>query len=540
MTVVTTNVLSGPYTGTGAANQQFPVTFHSGGADQVRVWADGIEVDESAWTFNRESDGTGVVVATLSGTVYVASAPDFEQDVEFQRNGPYFPDDLNAPLDAAAIRDQYLKARVDAVVPDTALLPGAAAGKFLSFGVDSLPIFSTGTGTDTGLRADLAGTTGGQRVGTTYGSAQSTFDQLFVQGSFHAMAFPPMPDGKNYADVWPTATNPMAAARDTGGKSILIRVWRASGSLNIIDEWILRDPDGAGGIAGGYQIVHERAFVVNGRMIPWHTQPTAAAGPVTTSEFALNVGPMAQPYSSAANGPEWAFAGFGHGRMLNTSASNQITLNGAGSNLQSTGNWAGGARLNGQNLNIACTFTLLAGSGDAHAMQVVFTQLFGVHDALGNQGMIEAGVLTSLLSGYGYNDSYTMMMATQRSYADSAKLAGDPLVISLVGDNAQKGNWNTQDSGTVQFYNSRDPRFIKEAVAVYGPSTRINGSDTPHFARNSFGRTHMQDSLDNAKFRMFGASSIEGTPRTAWALPMGDSVAWLTYRRTEYRAGGPL
>jgi hypothetical protein len=529
----------------------------SGDIEVTRISALGVE---TAAVLGVDYSVTGGAGATGSVTTTAAMAAGWtlrirrvtprSQDANYAAGDAFPAETHEGALDRAmaVAQEQDVELGRALLVPrgTTAPAMGAAtdyAGAALGMAADGsaiVPLALDGLGGVSAL-GSLALSTGGLLVGTSYGTAQAVLDQLFAQNALNHRAFPPMPDGKNYADVWPTSTNPMAAARDTNTKSLLIRVLRTSGGVNIVNEWILRDPDGTSGINGGYQIWHERAFVVNGRMIPWHTQADPSAGPITTSEFEIIAGPMAQPYDSAGPGPDWRQAGFGHGNMLNTRAANQITLNGVGANLQNIANWPAGGRINGQVLNIACTFTIVAGAGSASALQIVFTQTFGVHTSLGNQGMIENGVMTALLAGYGYNDTYTLMSAAQRIYADRAKLAGDPLEIPLVGDNGQKGNWNTQDLTTVVFYSSLDRRFTKEAVAVLGPPTRINGSSTPHWARNSFARTHMQDSPDNSKFRMFGASSIApAVGRTAWALPLGDTVEWLTYRRTEYRAGGPL
>lgn len=113
MTVEITTTFSGPYVGTGAVNQSFPVTFSSTASDEISVYVNNALVDPVAYTFTRNADGRGTVKATLLGTVYIYSAPDFRQETEFQKFGPYFPSDLNEPLDRAARRDIYLKSYTD-------------------------------------------------------------------------------------------------------------------------------------------------------------------------------------------------------------------------------------------------------------------------------------------------------------------------------------------------------------------------------------------------------------------------------------------
>lgn len=156
MAIETTNIHSGPYTGTGAADQEFAVTFQSAGTDEIAVYLDGELVDTSDWSFDRDADGRGTVVATLTGEVYIFSEPAFTQEVSFQRFGPFFPDDVNPPLDRAAARDQWLKYRLDRLFPEAALIPGAGAGMYFAFDADGNPGFASGTGTDAALRTDLA------------------------------------------------------------------------------------------------------------------------------------------------------------------------------------------------------------------------------------------------------------------------------------------------------------------------------------------------------------------------------------------------
>jgi len=165
MTTETLNTSSGPYPGTGAVDQEFAVTFQSAGADQIIVYLDGVVVDTDDWSFARDADGRGTVTATLTGEVYIVSDPSFAQEGDFQRFGPYFPDDVNPHLDLAARRDQYLKAKVDTVVPDGGEVPGAGAGKFLARDAEGVPVFASGTGADAGLRIDLAATSGPGLIG---------------------------------------------------------------------------------------------------------------------------------------------------------------------------------------------------------------------------------------------------------------------------------------------------------------------------------------------------------------------------------------
>lgn len=128
MAVTITLASSGPYTGTGAVGQEFPVTFQSDTEAGIQVLLDGAAVNPALYDFEREDDGTGTVTATLDGSVMIVSNPTFEQPHEFQQFGPYFPSDVNAPLDKSAIRDIFLKDRTDRTI----LMPPGTPGLVLS------------------------------------------------------------------------------------------------------------------------------------------------------------------------------------------------------------------------------------------------------------------------------------------------------------------------------------------------------------------------------------------------------------------------
>lgn len=164
MAVATEHIYTGPYTGLGI-EQDFVVTFQSAGADEIEVWLDGVLVPSGDWVFARDDDGRGIVTATLDGEVYILSAPNFQQEVDFQRHGPNFFDSMNDPLDRAVQRDQWLKAKVDALLPANGLLPGEGAGMFIGRDADSAPVFLSGTGADSALRTDLVASAGAALIG---------------------------------------------------------------------------------------------------------------------------------------------------------------------------------------------------------------------------------------------------------------------------------------------------------------------------------------------------------------------------------------
>lgn len=118
MTTVVTTASSGPYTA--AAQTTFAVDFQSISVSEIYVTLDGVIVDPSLYTFNRNTDGTGSVVFTLpqTGQVEIFSDPDYQNSTSFLRNGPFYPDLMNAPLDRIMRTAISLRARMTAAEAD--------------------------------------------------------------------------------------------------------------------------------------------------------------------------------------------------------------------------------------------------------------------------------------------------------------------------------------------------------------------------------------------------------------------------------------
>lgn len=165
MTFTTLTTSSGPYTA--VAQTTFAVTFFSTGASEIEVTLDGVVVSPNLYVFTRDDDGTGEVVFTtaVTGTVVIYSKPVFSQPTSFSRFGAFYPDQFNLPLDKAAARDLYLKSRVDLLFSDDMRTTANRAGKYAAWDAGGLPVPSSGTGADAGLRVDLAGIAGSALVG---------------------------------------------------------------------------------------------------------------------------------------------------------------------------------------------------------------------------------------------------------------------------------------------------------------------------------------------------------------------------------------
>lgn len=110
MTVSSTAVSSGPFVPDGVTTT-FPVSHPTISSTEIEVRIDDAVISPLLYTFERDEDGTGEVIFTVAPTgaeLIIYSKPNFLQPTAFDRFAPMYPDQLNPPLDAAAIRDNYL------------------------------------------------------------------------------------------------------------------------------------------------------------------------------------------------------------------------------------------------------------------------------------------------------------------------------------------------------------------------------------------------------------------------------------------------
>lgn len=176
MAVETTTAFSGPYTANGATTS-FGFTFIAKASDEIGVLlrdSDGVDsvVSTSAYTVTLNANGTGTVVfatAPASGnSVYIYSDVSFQHSIDFEDGTGWKAAPVNETSDRAALRDIWLKDRVErgiySPVGEAGIgLPSAAnrANKFLAFNEDGdgiAAVGSTGSGVPVGaFGAVLAG-----------------------------------------------------------------------------------------------------------------------------------------------------------------------------------------------------------------------------------------------------------------------------------------------------------------------------------------------------------------------------------------------
>lgn len=198
-------------------------------------------------------------------------------------------------------------------------------------------------------------------------STGDTFNQLTALEAATARIermYPPFSEVGDVliGDVVPTAATPLAAIR-LSATWFMVRVRSttlADVSLDDVywDEYFFRDPDGYSEVDAGWQLVGHRAYY-NKRYSTWFIAPDGA-GDIPNADFAIRLGLAANAYHSGGEGPSFYYTGFGHGRAYVDSTAVSILLDGAGSNLQDTANWAVGATITGSTLDITAPFKLRA------------------------------------------------------------------------------------------------------------------------------------------------------------------------------------
>ena len=187
MPVSSETSISGPYTPNGVTTS-FAFDFKAASASEVVATdGDGNVISTALYSVTLDDDEGGTLTfgtapeASDYSEIYVLSEPELTQPSDFDNAGPSFnPAALTRAIDRAAIRDLKLNRDIGRAlklpfgeVPIT--FPGVAdrANKYLSFLPDGSLLMSSGTGADSGLREDIASSTGGAMVGTTRADVQT-------------------------------------------------------------------------------------------------------------------------------------------------------------------------------------------------------------------------------------------------------------------------------------------------------------------------------------------------------------------------------
>lgn len=199
MTIPTTIAASGPYYPNGATTV-FPFGFKASADTDVIVVlisSAGVEtiVPSSSYavTLAAGDDPGGSVTFTSAPAndgreLWIYLDPTFLQEIKFEDEGAFNQTLLNQLADEAGSRSVWLRERINRafLLPRAGAALTAVVGQFPVVLPGGIPGFSSGTGSDPTLRAELASSTalkGGSLVALTNGeTVQSWFDKLFVKG----------------------------------------------------------------------------------------------------------------------------------------------------------------------------------------------------------------------------------------------------------------------------------------------------------------------------------------------------------------------
>ena len=246
MAVVNETGFSGPLYANGVTTV-FPFDFTAASADEIEVTVDGIAIGAGKYVVTLAGDFTGSVTispALAAGEIYIYSVPNFKQEAVFQRFGPFYPDQTNAPFDRAAIRDIWLKRQLSSASASVAALTDALEVK----GVTPSTFRSDAASTAPNKGAALIGALGFNAAASTvqdqldkviaktvsvrdYGATQddgTTPQQSYFSDAAQAAqaritttpAFAAMPQAPTGEVFVPDGLYHLTADIDTGGKNI--------------------------------------------------------------------------------------------------------------------------------------------------------------------------------------------------------------------------------------------------------------------------------------------------------------------------------
>lgn len=198
MPVSSETSISGPFTPNGVTTS-FAFDFKAASASEVVATdGDGNVISTALYSVTLDDDEGGTLTFGTAPEVsdypeiYVLSEPELTQPSDFDNAGPSFnPAALTRAIDRAAIRDLKLNRDIGRALKlpfgEAAItFPGVAdrANKYLSFLPDGSLLMSSGTGADSGLRDDIASSTGGAMVGLDDGRDLQAY--IADQGVYNA------------------------------------------------------------------------------------------------------------------------------------------------------------------------------------------------------------------------------------------------------------------------------------------------------------------------------------------------------------------
>jgi hypothetical protein len=301
----------------------------------------------------------------------------------------------------------------------------------------------------------------------------------------------------------PTARAPVAALR-LHRDAFLVKVLGPEG---LIDEFVLRDPAGHAGVAGGWQLWAHRVLTPQGTF-SWFVG-TLDLDAQPNADFVLRIGDIAAPYRSSGDDGAWRGRGYGHGGMLNDPASNRISLNGGRRNLQDPREWPVGTVISGTTLEISSRFRLLLPPQDRQpAVEVRYVQTFGR-----SFGLKRRLAASALVSNVAMQDSPAAMLPLNPGNVTHFLPAG-ARPERVLTDGRQKPSaypnpWSRGEAAVHQAYHASRPRLMLTLTLDLGrPLQASDGSISP-WGWNASVRYFFTDNPDYAKYYVMAASSAE-------------------------------
>jgi len=179
MTISSTVRIAGPYIGSGAATV-FPFAFKVFAAAEMQVAklnttsnVETILVLNTDYTVQLNGDQNGTPGGTITLPAVLASGYNLTitsdianlQPTDLTNQGGFYPEVITDALDRATIQIQQLDQNTikiplsDGVLDMTTPVVAERQGKYLAFDTFGLPVVSSGTGSDSALRTDLANAT---------------------------------------------------------------------------------------------------------------------------------------------------------------------------------------------------------------------------------------------------------------------------------------------------------------------------------------------------------------------------------------------
>lgn len=310
----------------------------------------------------------------------------------------------------------------------------------------------------------------------------------------------------SYPDITPTVEQPVAALK-VSAERWLIRTLSVEGGARIdFDEFVMIVPNGTPGLEAGWQLVQHHAEV-SAKLRQWNTLP-ARITEASTQEFAWRMGEAGAVYRSGGDGPDFYYAGFGHGHMRYRASSgfgaSTISLDDRDELIAAPV----GTAVYGSKLDFGMNYALLLGNGREVAIA-------NMHHEFGAQGLIETIRIGMTAGGVAGNDSYLILYPFNG--ANRVKPVG-LAAVAITGDGRVKGDWDQSDIREIQFYNSDDQTVAAVQTAAFGAPVRRAGGTIAPFSLNACKRYAVVDGIGLAKFYSFALSSECDDPKTAVAL----------------------